>query len=210
MLQQTYHVKRSKRVLVMDDIKNAIRKVNGHVMSNQKVIEFITPYGNGEQEILIANLSLMYSQAGERVVILDTKFNSTAFSSTFNVTTQYGLSDFLSHTRIGISNIIESVPNQNIDLISAGKITNSKTNNLIDDPRMETLLVNLKESYGRVLINVPKINVRSGTSNQRLYDISDVSFLICDIGTPKRILVKTMNVLSRWKVNVAGYISVKK
>jgi len=58
----------------MDDIKNAIRKVNGHVMSNQKVIEFITPYGNGEQEILIANLSLMYSQAGERVVILDTKF----------------------------------------------------------------------------------------------------------------------------------------
>lgn len=110
----------------MDDIKNAIRKVNGHVMSNQKVIEFITPYGNGEQEILIANLSLMYSQAGERVVILDTKFNSTAFSSTFNVTTQYGLSDFLSHTRIGISNIIESVPNQNIDLISAGKITNGR------------------------------------------------------------------------------------
>lgn len=195
----------------MTSIKETIRKINAGILNEDadaKAILFITFSEGIEQQTTIANLALMYGQAGENTMIIDTDFSRETFPTAFNLKSNYGLSDYLDNWRIPVKDIVLN-PGDNVDLISSGKMDVNDTKYLVGDLRFESLVSTLKEDYDRILINAR--NMPDSKSLDNLLRLTDGVILVPVIGkTSKHEIYSVIRTVNKNGVKILGYVNAKR
>lgn len=194
----------------MNDIKKAIRQINAGIASSDrstKSITFLAQNNVMAQQTILMNMGIMYSHAGERVVILDTDFQNNSFSNTFGLEKMYGLSDYLGTSSLETKEIVSHVKNTSIDVITSGN--SEETEYLIGDPRFDMLLNKLNTQYDRILINTPMFGQIDSIDN--LAKVTDGFILLVNIGSTKKSeLLDMMKILKNNRSKIIGYINVEK
>lgn len=199
----------------MNNIRKIIRQINTGLPNNEektsKVITFLTPNESISQQTVVANLGLMYAQASEKTVIINTDFTKENFAKTFNLPIKLGLSDYLDRGDIQVKSIIQDVKeNENLSLITSGMLDPDKTDLILGDPKMAVLVKFLEREYDKVLINTSGSTVISNELLSILKKSDGVVFVSDLRSTKKRVVLSMMHDLWSTSVNVLGYISAEK
>jgi len=196
----------------MNNIKNGIRKINAGILKKQEkenVITFISVGSTRAQQIIIVNMALMYGQANEKTVIIDSDFGSDSLVETFGLKDKKGLSDYLNDRSIDLDSITNEISGQNTSVIAPGTLDVSETKYLIGDPRFKLLINELSLNYGKILINTPAFE-RIDTLSNYIF-VSDGIILITDSkATSKKKVYKTIKTLRMNDATLLGYVDVKK
>ncbi|MFC6201180.1 hypothetical protein ACFP1L_04600 [Lactiplantibacillus nangangensis] len=195
----------------MSDIKNGIRKINSglsNVGEKANIITFISLETTRVQQIIIANMALMYGQAGMKTVIVDSDFGNNSLIETFGMKNQQGLSNYLNDQSISLNDITNRVSGQNTSVISSGNVEIAETKYLIGDPRFASLINQLSLDYEKVLINTPMFEHIDTCENYIL--VSDGILLVSNSKTTnKRTVYKIIKALRKNDAKLIGYIDVK-
>jgi len=196
----------------MNKIKEAIRQINIGISNSNtpiNVLAYISDDNTNAQQTILANMAIMYGHAEENTVIVDTDFSSAVLSSTFGLTSGYGLSDYLENKSISESQIINKINGQKVSVITSGKIEEGDTDYLIGDPRFNFLINYLVERFDKVLVNTPLFEKIDSMDN--LVKVSDGFVLVT---TPdilkKKQLYHVMKELKANHAKILGYINVEK
>ena len=111
----------------------------------------------------VANLAVVFSQLGEKTLVIDANLRSPRQHRIFNLNnSRLGLSDMLAERA---SNVIYKVPSLlNLFLIPAGTIPPNPAE-LLGRNRFGLLLKELTETYDIILIDAPAVNVFGDAQN---------------------------------------------
>ncbi|AVK62236.1 hypothetical protein C5Z25_10830 [Lactobacillus sp. CBA3605] len=196
----------------MNSIKQAIRQINAgisRISGDKKTITFVSTSDNIAQQTLMVNMGLMYAYANEKVIIVDTDFDSDRMKDTFKIRSEFGLSNFLDSQISDFSKVIQNISGQSVDIIPSGSLLESDTDYLIADPKFNALISYLAENYDRVLINTP--NFKQIDSLDSLINTSDGFVLTISSGnTQKRVVYNILKALRKHNAKLFGYVEVKK
>lgn len=195
----------------MNNIRESIRQINIGLSQekSQKIITFLTMDNSLVQSTVIANLSIMYGQAEERTIIIDTDFASDNFASAFGVTVKEGLSDYLNDKNINIGQIVNDIPGQTLSLITSGALPNDETKYLLGDPRFNNLIKQLSVKYDRILINTSVFTNYASIKN--VLELTDGVILTVGLyTTQKRRAEALIGMLKKNRINILGYINTKR
>lgn len=173
------------------------------------VLSFISIDETVPQQTLLVNMGFMYGQAGESVVIVDTDFENKRLANAFKLASKMGLSDYLEHGSIKSTQIINELTGKQMSVVTPGKSGVANTDYLLDDPRFNTLMTELRAEYDHVLINTPVLSDIESYSS--LTQNTDGCILVTIKGvTKKRALYRAYQDLRKHGVKVLGYINVEK
>ncbi|MCG0678677.1 putative tyrosine-protein kinase YveL [Lactiplantibacillus plantarum] len=193
----------------MDDIKQAIRKINTQLLDQKQKIDslvFLTTNKNATQPTIIANLAIMYAQSKKKTIIVDTDFSTDRFSGAFNFQDRSGLTDYLEQD-ISYTEIIKNVPGIDLSVILPGSVQDD-TSALLDDPKFNKLVDTLKTQYELVIVNTPQFKEMSPLRN--IFHVSKNIVLVIDKDqTSKRALFSMVKSCLKVDGNILGYISAK-
>ncbi|MCJ2385479.1 hypothetical protein ACL36S_05070 [Lactiplantibacillus plantarum] len=196
----------------MNNIKKAIRQINAGLLklnTPTHVLSFISIDETVPQQTLLVNMGFMYGQAGESVVIVDTDFENKRLANAFKLASKMGLSDYLEHGSIKSTQIINELTGKQMSVVTPGKSGVANTDYLLDDPRFNTLMTELRAEYDHVLINTPVLSDIESYSS--LTQNTDGCILVTIKGvTKKRALYRAYQDLRKHGVKVLGYINVEK
>lgn len=196
----------------MNNIKKAIRQINAGLLklnTPTHVLSFISIDETVPQQTLLVNMGFMYGQAGESVVIVDTDFENKRLANAFKLASKMGLSDYLEHGSIKSTQIINELTGKQMSVVTPGKSGVANTDYLLDDPRFNTLMTELRAEYDHVLINTPALSDIESYSS--LTQNTDGCILVTIKGvTKKRALYRAYQDLRKHGVKVLGYINVEK
>ncbi|MGQ2383863.1 hypothetical protein ACT543_14600 [Lactiplantibacillus plantarum] len=196
----------------MNNIKKAIRQINAGLLklnTPTHVLSFISIDETVPQQTLLVNMGFMYGQAGESVVIVDTDFENKRLANAFKLASKMGLSDYLEHGSIKSTQIINELTGKQMSVVTPGKSGVANTDYLLDDPRFNTLMTELRAEYDHVLINTPALSDIESYSS--LTQNTDGCILVTIKGvTKKKALYRAYQDLRKHGVKVLGYINVEK
>jgi len=117
----------------------------------------ITSSGPKEGKSTIhANLATALAQMDAKVILVDVDLRRPMVHTIFDFEKENGISDFLIDKSSNIENIIKNTSVPNLDIITSGYIPPNPSE-LLASPRMDKLLVQLKESYDYVLLDSPPV-----------------------------------------------------
>lgn len=194
----------------MNGIKEAMRQINMNLTMNKldtKVYSFLTSDENNIQPTVIANLAMMYAQAGEKVLIVDTNFRKDVFSDAFKLSNTCGLSDYLSDSNVSSNDIVRNIYQKELYIVTSGRVLNEQTDFLLGDPRFSELIKKSKNNYDKVFINTP-IYSKNDNDWRSIVDQSDGIIIVTNIKqTKKRATFEIVNYCRNSGVNILGYIS---
>lgn len=193
----------------MNNIKEIIRKTNIQVLNskhNTSVVGFASLGNTHSQQTIIANMGIMYSHANEKVIILDADFENQTLKNTFKLNSKNGLAEYLDSANMSLNSITNHIENQTLDIITSG-LKMSKNDYLVDDPRFNVMIKELREKYDLVIINTPVLS--KNDHHENLWSSMDGILLIIDKGIKKRVVNWLMKSLDKKRVNVLGYIYVE-
>ena len=147
------------------------------------------------------NLAVRLAHSGDRVLLVDADLHRPAIKGRLGLKGKIGLSNLLN----GLSSLEEAVQQYSgVDVLTAGPIA-PLPSELLQTPRMETLLKEFGERYDYVLLDTPP--VLASSDSVYLSDKADLLFLIARFGVVElRMLRRTRQMLSRSSVPYAGLI----
>ncbi|VDG32738.1 Putative tyrosine-protein kinase YveL [Lactobacillus plantarum] [Lactiplantibacillus mudanjiangensis] len=195
----------------MNAIKEAIRRINIGLEGESvtKVITFATPNNVMAQCTVIANLAIMYGQAKEKTIIVDTDFGHNSFSEAFKLNTQQGLADFLNNENMKNQSVIHEVPGQNVSIITPGSIEEGEAEFLIGDPKFKHLIMDLSKQYDHVFINSAQFTTKSQNSN--LFGVSDGTIIVSELNkTAKKDIFRMIKFFKNEQIEILGYVNAKR
>ncbi|KZU13881.1 tyrosine-protein kinase family protein [Lactiplantibacillus argentoratensis] len=194
-------------------IKNVVRQINQNLseqISSKHVISFITPGGLVGQQTLIANLALMYGTAGKKTLIIDTDFSRNIFPNVFDVSSKYGLADYISRPSVELSDVIQSVPGRDVSFVSSGNASNEDIKYLLGDPRFNELIEQVKNKYTYVLINTPTFMGDVALLDSICNLSEGIIFVLQLKKISKRNVYKLMETVKRNSNNkILGYVNLE-
>ncbi|MCT3233372.1 tyrosine-protein kinase family protein [Lactiplantibacillus plantarum] len=195
----------------MVSMRETLRQINSglEINGNSSVIGFVTSNDSFSQPTLVANLAMMYMQAGDKTLIIDTNFGSDALLKAFKVQSKFGLSDYLDKGNTQLDSIINKVSGDNLSFISPGTLDRADTKYLIEDPRFNVLFDAIKEKYNRILINTTPF--KEDYDETSVFSLCDGVILVNDLKhTRKKDVVQIIKTMGRLKVKILGYVNAKK
>lgn len=139
----------------------------------------------------ITNLAIVLSQSGIRLILLDGDMRKPALHRVFRLDNERGLSDLL-FNRAEIDEVIQRIPDIDIDVITAGPIPANPAE-LISSPQMQLILEQLQHRYDMVLIDAPPI--LPVTDSQLFATMVQGVLLVVRSGKVKMIHVKKAKML---------------
>ncbi|ERL45009.1 hypothetical protein N644_0832 [Lactiplantibacillus paraplantarum] len=191
----------------MNDIKENIRRINSEIYG-RKCVTFLRAGHSIAQQTLIVNLAIMYAQANEKTVIVDTDFSKSSFAKVFGITPKSDLLGYMNEGGVDTTDILNKVPSQKVEIIVANRNGDSKRRErfLTSDPKFHKLLESLLLQFDHVLINAPYYDNFDEVKGTLKF--SDGVVLVLDIGqVKKRKLISMVNEIKKSKVEILGYVS---
>jgi chain length determinant protein tyrosine kinase EpsG len=125
----------------------------------RRVLAIVSPGRGDGRTYLAANLAVVFSQLGERTLLIDADMRGARQHELFNLSNQYGLSALLTGRANGAA--IERVGHfANLSIISAG-VAPPNPLELVSRPEFKDFLANESRNFDIVLIDTPAANASS-------------------------------------------------
>ena len=151
--------------LVLDDDTGSAKaeafrqlRTNLRFLDAQKPLGLLLVTSGGEQEgktLTAANLGLLLTAAGSRVLILEADMRRPALSTLFGLEQHAGLSDVLS-ARAEYKDVKQTWGRDELSILSSGPPPPNPSE-LLSSPKMRSLLKQLKADYDAVVIDSPPV-----------------------------------------------------
>lgn len=159
--------------------------------------------GEGKTTIC-ANLGIVFSQMGKRVVILDGDLYNPSLHRVFGLININGLSHFLSGSADGASLIKEISELPNLFVINSGIIPPNPSE-LISSSKMQRLFNLLKEKFDYIIIDSPPLLLR--TDPYILSANADGLILVINsLKTPRDLVLRVKKELEQKNIKIKGVI----
>ncbi|OKL38798.1 GumC family protein [Pontibacter flavimaris] len=158
------HGSKSDKLAVLNNQRSAIAesfrsiRINlQYLMANQdfKVIGLTSSISGEGKTFCSVNLSSEIAMSGKRVVLIESDMRKPTFSKYFPVAESVGLSSYLTQG-LPLGEVVQKTPLENLDIIPCGPIPNNALH-LLEVPRMQQLIAELKEHYDYIVIDTPPI-----------------------------------------------------
>ncbi len=139
---------KSLRTNVMFSLPGSDSKCIGVVSANR---------GEGKSTVAI-NLGISFAQNKKKVIIVDCDMRLPTIASKIGINQKPGLSNYLAGNEDIQGEIIQSVPEYGIDVLTAGDVPPDPTM-LLGSQQMDSLVTLLKEYYDYVILDFPPVNI---------------------------------------------------
>lgn len=179
----------------------ALRAIRSQLMlrwfAEHKLLALVGANSNDGRSYLAANLAVVFSQLGERTLLIDANLRKPRQHELFNLAAGHGLSDILAH-RADMECIKRIEHFVDLSVLSAGTIA-PNPQELINRPLFKQFLANVADHFDVVLIDTSPalenadaqaISVLAGgalmvarKNHTRLSELMQVQAQITDIGT---------------------------
>jgi capsular exopolysaccharide synthesis family protein len=110
--------------------------------------------GEGKSTTTI-NLSTVFAQAGNRVLIVDSDLRRPTLHKLFKVPNNLGLTNYLLKQN-SVAEVVQATPVPNLDFMPSGKLPNSSMG-ILGSAQMKEMIAELKERYDFIFFDSPPI-----------------------------------------------------
>jgi len=110
--------------------------------------------GNGKTTVAV-NLALSIAAIDQKVILVDADLRRPSIHAALNVAQSPGLSDII-HSRVKAKEVIRSVKNKKIDVITAGTAMPNITE-VVGSKRIASILNELRDDFETVIIDAPPL-----------------------------------------------------
>ena len=158
------HGSKSDKLAVKNNPKSAIAesfrsiRINLQYLmadTNFKVVGVTSSISGEGKTFCSVNLSSEFAAAGKRTILIESDMRKPTFSKYFNVSSEVGLSTYLNQYS-ELEDIIQKTDNENLDIIPCGPIPENALH-LLEMPRMQRMVEELREKYDYIVIDTPPI-----------------------------------------------------
>ncbi|MDX5435997.1 MAG: polysaccharide biosynthesis tyrosine autokinase, partial [Pontibacter sp.] len=158
------HGSKSDKLAVMNNQRSAIAesfrsiRINLQYLMAEKEFKVIglTSSISGEGKTFCSvNLSSELAMSGKRVILIESDMRKPTFSKYFPVSESVGLSTYLTQGQ-PLEEVLQKTYMENLDILPCGPIPENALH-LLESPRMQELVDQLKESYDYIVIDTPPI-----------------------------------------------------
>ncbi|UHM89915.1 polysaccharide biosynthesis tyrosine autokinase [Rahnella victoriana] len=142
------------------DFEESLRTVRTHLSylmaeNSNNVIVISTPQISGAKNVLVANLAIVFANAGKKTLLIDNDIKSDSLGEVFDIESTSGLSEYL-NDEIGLTDILKSSNINNLDVMTSGNISKYSTDKLLSTS-YHSMIEKVREIYDVVIINCPAI-----------------------------------------------------
>jgi receptor protein-tyrosine kinase len=122
---------------------------------NNKMLSIVSPSRGEGRSFLAANLAIVFSQLGERTLLIDADMRHPCQHELFNLENRHGLSSILAD-RNDLSAVQRVDKFANLSVLTAGPIP-PNPQELLNRPPLVALRRNLNEEFDVILIDTPPV-----------------------------------------------------
>ncbi len=190
---------------VVSEAFRALRtSIHFSAINREKKITLLTSSFPGEgKSVVSANLAVIFSQTGARVLIVDCDLRRSSLHEKFGLGKTPGLSELLT----GDATFEQTRQNTGVsglDLIGAGT-TPPNPAELLGSEAMRKLLLTQRENYDHIIIDAPP--VLAVTDAPVLTTVADIVILVMEAGrVPAKAAQHMRETLSTIQAPVAGFV----
>jgi succinoglycan biosynthesis transport protein ExoP len=130
--------------------------------------------GEGKSTTTI-NLSTVFAQAGNRVLIVDSDLRRPTLHKLFKVTNNLGLTNYLLKQNT-VAEIVQTTQVPNLDFMASGKLPNSSMG-ILGSAQMKEMIAELKQRYDFIFFDSPPI-----------LGVSDASILASEVDLVMQVI----------------------
>lgn len=112
------------------------------------------------KSLCASNFAIVTAQAGLRTILVDADLRRPSVHKAFQIHAPVGIAAYLQGTTERIEDIIHKSEAPNLDVMVCGPIP-SNPSELLETPRMDLLLAELRKRYDRVILDCPPISAVS-------------------------------------------------
>ena len=168
-----------------------------------KTIAITSCTPNEGKSMTVANLAIVLTQAGKRVLIMDCDMRNPTVHKNFNLSNKVGLSSCIS-MGTAVADAVQATGIEGLDALTAGVIPPNPSE-LLGSERMQNILQRAKEEYDYVLIDTPP--VLPVTDSLVLGSMVDGLILVIDSGEVKVEMAREVkNQLMHSGANILGVV----
>lgn len=168
-----------------------------------KSILFTSPLAAEGKSTALANLAVMLSHSGSRVVIIDTDLRRPRQARIFNEPSGVGLTNFLG-SEMDINELVKSTAMPNLWIITSGPVPTNPVD-LLSSPKLDKLIASLRQSFDFVFFDSPPVLVVSDAI--AMGPLTDGIILVAWAGrTPVRALKQAKQKLDAHRLKCLGVI----
>ena len=168
-----------------------------------KTIAITSCTPNEGKSMTIANLAIVFTQAGKSVLIMDCDMRNPTVHKNFNLSNKVGLSSCIS-MGTAVADAVQETAIEGLDALTAGVIPPNPSE-LLGSERMQNILQRAKEEYDYVLIDTPP--VLPVTDSLVLGRMVDGLILVIDSGEIKVEMAREVkNQLVHAGANILGVV----
>ena len=125
----------------------------------------ITSTVPGEGKSFVSsNLALSFAANGERVLLLDGDLRLPNIAKSLQLENQSGVLDYINSEGESIDDFILSEVYPNLDVLASGGKSKNPTA-VLSDPKFESMLLQLRDSYDKIIIDSPPLAAVSDALN---------------------------------------------
>nr|WP_233129705.1 CpsD/CapB family tyrosine-protein kinase [Salimicrobium humidisoli] len=166
---------------------------------------FVTSPGPGEgKSTTAANLAVVFSEQGKRVILIDADMRKPTLHYTFSSNNGVGLSTYLAGQKTSVTNVIQETAVENLDIITSGPVPPNPAE-LLGGSSVKTLMNELKSTYDLIIFDTPP--VLSVTDSQLLAPHTEgVVLVVRSRKTRKEEANKAKEVLLHSQARILGAV----
>ena len=138
-------------------------KINDHSKNASMFLITSTVPGEGKS-FVSSNLALSFAANGERVLLLDGDLRLPNIAKSLQLENQSGVLDYINSEGESIDDFILSEVYPNLDVLTSGGKSKNPTA-VLSDPKFESMLLQLRDSYDKVIIDSPPLAAVSDALN---------------------------------------------
>lgn len=195
----------NKRILD-DAIDRIVVKLYGHNKAdNAKTFLFTGAGANVGTTTIAINVAISLAEAGNKTIFLDCDFRKEQKYKRIDKENLASLTDYLSGKVNSPDNLIYNTNVEGLDYVVAGD-KNDNPVRLLSNPKMESLLRELKNKYQYIIIDTPSIGVANDAEILLLY-VDKYIPVICMNETTKKQLVSARLQLADYEDKFCGIIA---
>ncbi len=125
-----------------------------------RVFGFTSSIPSEGKSLCASNFAIVTAQGGLKTVLVDADLRRPSVHKAFQIHAPVGLAAYLQGTTDRIEDIIHKSDSPNLDVIVCGPVP-SNPSELLEVPRMDKLLAELRQRYDRVILDCPPISAVS-------------------------------------------------
>lgn len=168
-----------------------------------KTIMVTSPEPADGKSTTAANLAVVLSQQGKRVLLVDTDLRKPSIHYTFKVSNMEGLTNVLTR-EISIEDAIDQTYVPNLNILTSGPIPPNPSE-LLNSDAMETVVKYLYERFDHIVFDTPPI--LAVTDPQILANKCDgVVMVVCSRKTRKDRALKAKELLEKAQSHLLGVV----